>query len=68
MDLLVPGSLWLFAKGSGTSFTVGGQVVHAGSGVVDGGTAGDSAIGYHVPHAQETTTLLSVEIAPHLAV
>ena len=65
MLLLVPGSLWLFQKGSGTSINVGADVGAAGSGLVDGGTSSDKVLGYRVNHGQEDTTHVCVLIWPH---
>jgi len=68
MDLLVPGSIWLFQKASGTTIVVDAAVAMAASLLVDGGTAADYAIGYRVPHAQEDSTHVAVRIEHHILV
>lgn len=65
MELLMPGALWLFTKGSGTTINVWDDIVAAGSGLVDGGTSADPAIGYRVQNGAESTTLVCCLIWPH---
>ena len=65
MEICCPGSVWLFSKSSGTTVAVDAAVALAGSGLVDGGSSTDIAIGYRVPHAAEDSTHIAVRIAPH---
>jgi len=68
VDAFVPGSLWLFACATAfSSLDLDAPVACNGAGAIDGGTAGDPAIGYRTFHDREVDgSYVAVRIAPHV--
>jgi len=68
VDAFVPGSIWLFATTTAfTTLTKECSIACAGSGLVDGGTAGDPCIGRRVFHDREVDEeFVAVRIEPHV--
>ena len=68
VDGFVPGSLWRLATTTAfATLTLECSIAAAGSGLVDGGTAGDPCIGRRVFHdRQEDEKFVVVRIEPHV--